>query len=211
MPIAQDDPVRAKLIEVRSAQIIDAAARVFAERGFSRATTREVAEAAGVSEGTIYNYFASKEDLLLGIMARLTESTHFDEALDRSLPDDPRDLLVALLRYRYAFNQQHGAMIKTILSEIMVNPSLAEGYRESVYGPLLATVERHVQARIDAGHLRPVEPALLTLFLSALFLGLAFLFILGDVQERARWDALVEFLADVVFDGLAVQKGPQGR
>ena len=49
--------VRDLLVAARREQILGAATRVFADKGFSRATTREVARAAGVSEGTIYNYF----------------------------------------------------------------------------------------------------------------------------------------------------------
>ena len=64
---------RERRITARRAQILDAAAQVFAEKGFARATTKEIADAADVSEGTIYNYFGSKEDLVLAMMARVAE------------------------------------------------------------------------------------------------------------------------------------------
>ena len=48
--------------------ILGAAAHVFNEKGFERATTREIAQLAAVSEGTIYNYFGSKRDLLLSLV-----------------------------------------------------------------------------------------------------------------------------------------------
>lgn len=46
-------------------RILDAAVRVFAERGFFTATVAEIARAAGVADGTIYLYFKGKDDLLL--------------------------------------------------------------------------------------------------------------------------------------------------
>jgi TetR/AcrR family fatty acid metabolism transcriptional regulator len=46
-------------------RILDAAIKVFAERGFHTATVAEIAKAAGVADGTIYLYFKSKDDLLL--------------------------------------------------------------------------------------------------------------------------------------------------
>src|SRR5438132_9482364 len=49
----------------KRARIIDAAIKVFAERGFHTATVAEIARAAGVADGTIYLYFKSKDDLLL--------------------------------------------------------------------------------------------------------------------------------------------------
>jgi TetR/AcrR family fatty acid metabolism transcriptional regulator len=55
--VAGTGKVRDLLVAARREQILGAATRVFADKGFSRATTREVARAAGVSEGTIYNYF----------------------------------------------------------------------------------------------------------------------------------------------------------
>ena len=48
--------------------ILEAAGRLFAEKGYHRTTTKDIAEASDVSEGTIYNYFSSKEDLLFGIL-----------------------------------------------------------------------------------------------------------------------------------------------
>jgi AcrR family transcriptional regulator len=52
-------------------RIIDAARAVMLNKGLVRATTKEIARAAGVSEGTIYNYFASKEDLFLCTLTQL--------------------------------------------------------------------------------------------------------------------------------------------
>src|ERR671912_550564 len=52
-------------------RIIDATRAVMLNKGLMRATTKEIARAAGVSEGTIYNYFASKEDLFLCTLTQL--------------------------------------------------------------------------------------------------------------------------------------------
>lgn len=202
---------RERRIAARREQILDAAAKVFAEKGFHAATTREIADAADVSEGTIYNYFASKEDLLFGIMGRLVELASFDEMLDQSLFTEPGDFLVALLHFRYGFNQQHRAMIQAILSEILINPVLAERYREQVMAPLLALVEGHLQTRMEAGQLRPVDTSLLASFFAAFLLGLATLFILGDLQDQETWDALARFSARVIFDGLTAKDEPRGE
>lgn len=49
--------------------IVEAAARVMRDKGLARSTTREIARAAGYSEGTLYKYFESKEDLFLAVLA----------------------------------------------------------------------------------------------------------------------------------------------
>src|SRR5262249_49537011 len=79
MPDTTDsaDPIQvlqAQLVAARRTQILDAATRVFASKGFNRATIRDVAQTAGVADGTIYNYFASKTDLLFGLLDRLNDT-----------------------------------------------------------------------------------------------------------------------------------------
>jgi DNA-binding transcriptional regulator YbjK len=50
-------------------QLLEAATTVFSERGFARATTKEIAKVAGVAEGTIYRHFADKRDLFYAPLA----------------------------------------------------------------------------------------------------------------------------------------------
>lgn len=52
-------------------RLLDAAAELFAERGFESTTTRDIVEAAGVTKGAMYHYFSSKDDLLYEIYARV--------------------------------------------------------------------------------------------------------------------------------------------
>ncbi|KGR75949.1 TetR/AcrR family transcriptional regulator [Ureibacillus sinduriensis] len=52
------------LIEIRRRQIVEGAMKLFKEKGFHRATTREIAKAAGFSIGTLYEYIRTKEDVL---------------------------------------------------------------------------------------------------------------------------------------------------
>ncbi len=54
--------------EARRGQILAAAITLFTRRGFARTTTKEIAAEAGVAEGTIYKYFASKQDLLFSFL-----------------------------------------------------------------------------------------------------------------------------------------------
>jgi TetR/AcrR family fatty acid metabolism transcriptional regulator len=62
----------------KRARILEAAIKVFAERGFHSATVAEIARAAGVADGTIYLYFKGKDDLLLRL---------FDEKMTELLAD----------------------------------------------------------------------------------------------------------------------------
>jgi len=87
--------------EVRRAQILDAAARVFVEKGPSAATMDDVAAEAGVAKGTIYLYFDSKEQLLRSLGNRYTE-----ELVQRSGELLEEDGPGSLLERLYAFLQE---------------------------------------------------------------------------------------------------------
>src|SRR5258708_37881017 len=67
-------PEAATLRNEKRARIMDAAIKVFAERGFHTATVAEIARGAGVADGTIYLDFKSKDDLLLRLFdGKMTE------------------------------------------------------------------------------------------------------------------------------------------
>ncbi|RJQ65544.1 MAG: TetR/AcrR family transcriptional regulator [Desulfobacteraceae bacterium] len=65
-------------------QILTAAIKVFAERGFSQSTISQIAQEAGVADGTIYLYFKNKDDILVQFYERMTEhvSSRFWEAVE---------------------------------------------------------------------------------------------------------------------------------
>ncbi|OQY21897.1 MAG: hypothetical protein B6I35_07360 [Anaerolineaceae bacterium 4572_32.2] len=200
------DPIRQQLIQARRNQILDAAATVFAEKGFHRASTKEIASSAGISEGTIYNYFATKSDLLLGIMTRLAELESLDEELVDALQGDVQDFFVAVFRNRVDGIQQGQEMLKAILPEVMVNPDLSRQFTQQFVQRISTLLEQYVQARIKMGHIRPVNVPLTVRAVQGMFIGLIVLRILGDESLESGWDDVPEVLATLVFDGLKPEK-----
>jgi AcrR family transcriptional regulator len=199
---APEDPIRRQLVEARRAQIIDAAARVFAEKGFHRATTREIASAAGVSEGTIYNYFDSKADLLIGIMARLAELEQLDVELTQVLQGDVKDFMIAISRHRLARVQRGQELLQAVLPEVLVDPELRQRFYRQYVLRIATLMEQYVQARIELGHVRPVDVPLAVRVVQGAFIGLLILRMLGDEPLQSRWDDVPEVLGALVFDGL---------
>jgi AcrR family transcriptional regulator len=62
--------------EFRTAEILVAANRVFAERGYDEATIAEIAKAAGVAKGTVYLYYRSKREIYFAALRRLLADLH---------------------------------------------------------------------------------------------------------------------------------------
>ncbi|MBW2295214.1 MAG: TetR/AcrR family transcriptional regulator [Deltaproteobacteria bacterium] len=89
MPKKQSNPPRRKAKQARSRETIDvvieAAARVLLREGYARASTNRIAETAGVSVGTIYQYFADKDEIFDALLQR--EANRVVEALASVVPD----------------------------------------------------------------------------------------------------------------------------
>ena len=132
------DKVRDLVVRARREQIVEAATRVFAEKGFHRATKREVARAAGVSEGTIYNYFEDKEALLLTILDRLNETEWRVADFEEGMAMDFRDFLKQYLRRRISLIWKNREVFRVVLLEILVSAELRERYLQHVVDPTMS-------------------------------------------------------------------------
>ncbi len=81
----------------RREQLLDSAARLFAERGYSGATTSELAKAAGVTEPIIYRHFESKRDLFVALIERSGEQTIEQWTAHLASADSPAERLRRLI------------------------------------------------------------------------------------------------------------------
>ncbi len=197
-----DDPIAAQLIALRRAQILEAATRVFAEKGFHRATTKDIARAAGIAEGTIYTYFASKADLLLGILSRLNETEQRAEHFTAGLEWDFRAFLVTYLYQRLATMWPNAEVFRAVLPELLVNLDLREKYFQQVIEPTILVAEQYFQIQIEQGQMRAVNVPLTVRAIAGMVLGLLILQLLGDQLLATQWTELPEVLATMIFDGL---------
>jgi len=84
-------------VQARRQQIIDGAIKVFTGKNFHSATTKEIAKAAGITEGTLYNYVQSKEDIIYIVYDYITGILRSDLEKAILLESDPRKRLKAAL------------------------------------------------------------------------------------------------------------------
>lgn len=194
---------RERRAAARKTQIIAAAARLFAEKGFHRTTTRDIAEAADVSEGTLYNYIESKDDLLLDIMDMLDDLPSDTDQFDQVVVEDGREFLMALMKGRRETIDQHNPMLQSVLSEILVNPELRRRYFDEQVSPGIALISQYLQDLLDNGQFRQINVSYMSRTLVALMIGLYVLEVLGDSLIHANWDELSEVIASLLIDGVA--------
>lgn len=195
---------REKRMASRKQEILTAAGNLFAERGYHRTTTKDIAVAADVSEGTIYNYFTSKEELLMGLMEQLTERMSLEVLLTESLQENPQDFLFILLQNRQDYLRENGVLLQAILSEILVNPDLAQKFHREIILPTQERIEEHLKQRIELGQIQPVDIRLLARIISGLITGLYLLQIVGDQEITSEWDELSRLLVQILFNGISL-------
>ena len=192
---------QARRAAARKSQIINAAAHLFAEKGFHRTTTRDIADAADVSEGTLYNYFESKDDLLLDIMDMLDDLPSNADQIDQMASEDAREFLVTMMKGRREIIDQYHPMLQSVLSEILVNPGLRLRYYNEQISPGLVLISQQLQKLIDNRQLRSIDVPYTARVLVAMALGLYVLEVLGDPLIQSHWDELSQVVVSLLIDG----------
>lgn len=146
--------------EARPGELIQAALELFVEKGFSATRSEEVAARAGVSKGTLFLYFPSKEDLFREVI-RTRLADHF-LAMGQEF-EDYQGPTEALLRsglqtwWERIGNTPAGGLTKLVLSESHNFPEIAAYYQTSVVQPGRELLGRILQRGIDRGEFRRVE------------------------------------------------------
>nr|WP_106783462.1 TetR/AcrR family transcriptional regulator [Lysinibacillus timonensis] len=93
------------LIELRRLQIVSGAVKLFKEKGFHRATTREIAKAAGFSIGTLYEYIRTKEDVLYLVCDHIYDKVKEQLASISSHSGTVEELKKAIRQYFYLIHR----------------------------------------------------------------------------------------------------------
>ena len=181
---------QARVEALRREQILDAAAQVFAQRGFRTASIQQVAEAAGIAKGTVYNYFDSKDDLLLALLDRLNETEERPAQFDELLHGDPRQMMGALLRHRFEVLSDQKELFRALLPELLGNHKLRQRYLRRVVRPSMQLAE---QALAKFGHSNPQH---LARAFAAGLLGLIVLDLLGEPGTTESAPEIVGVLSE---------------
>jgi AcrR family transcriptional regulator len=153
-------PARQRRKEARPQELLDAALEVFVERGFAAARTDDVAQRAGVAKGTLYLYYASKDELLKAVIQRYIAS---EIAAGRDALIAHRGTAAAQLRdvvvpwWQRIVDSPASGVFKLVITEVRNFPDLAAFYTREVIEPGEQVLAGIVQRGIASGEFRPVE------------------------------------------------------
>jgi AcrR family transcriptional regulator len=205
----------------RPEELLDAALAVFGERGFRQTTLEEVANRAGVSKGTVYLYFASKDDLFRAVVEKkvvmLLEAA---EAIARTHEGSAADLLTLVVHRMWEAMSRHDmvCLSRLVQAELTQFPEVRRFFFEHV-------IQRHrkllkgIAARgVASGEFRPEATMILPRMIPPLVMQLnqnRFLF--GEIDHGApsatalRDAVLALFLEGVRKPGARRKPAPKKR
>ena len=151
---------RVRRKEARPGELLEAALALFVEKGYAATRVEEVAARAGVSKGTLFLYFPSKEELFKAVV-RENASRHLHDAF-REVAGYAGTSAELLHEFIQRWWTQYGGapaagLTKLIMSEAANFPDLAQYYQDEVVQPSHELVRRIVQRGIGRKELRPVD------------------------------------------------------
>ena len=147
---------------VHRKEILSAAEKVFAAKGFFRTTMNEIAEAAEFGTGTLYKYFSSKEDLYFTLIDEKTGEINRLAKVELSQKTSVKGRIERVLRLQFAFIEENRDFFRIYISERnrfewTVKEDLGKGIHDKMvaYIEILAKV---VKEGIREGELKSMDP-----------------------------------------------------
>jgi TetR/AcrR family transcriptional regulator len=205
--------------EARPGELLDAALDLFVEKGFAATRSEEVAARAGVSKGTLFLYFPSKEELFKAVV-RENMSGRFAEWQEEfaAFEGSTAEMIRYCLRVwweRIGATRASG-ITKLMISEARNFPELATFYQQEVIRPGMDLVRRILQRGVDRGEFAPmdVEYGVYALVAPMIFLLMMKHSLGACAPQDYPLDAqrYVETMADLLVNGLCTRApAPRGR
>jgi AcrR family transcriptional regulator len=146
--------------DARPLELLDAALELFVEKGFAAARAEEVALRAGVSKGTLYLYYPSKEELFKAVIVRNLTSRIADTAQQvQAWQGEMAPLLKSLLVqwWQETYASPASGVFKILISEVRNFPEIAEYYVQHVIEPGSALIGGIIARGVASGEFRAVD------------------------------------------------------
>jgi AcrR family transcriptional regulator len=193
---------RQRRIDRRRAEILAAAARIFADKGYANTTTREIAEAADVAEGTLYNYFANKREILLAIA--LETEAPMEAAVMATEHIQDRDSVVFLVERALNLQESQVEFWRSLLAEAWVDDAILQQFVAIRLQRTHRRLTAFIAERVADGLLRMVDPSLTAQMIIGIFVGVIAPEVRGVSAPRtaAERRALAEAIVDLILDGV---------
>jgi len=196
--------------------ILNSACELFSEKGYSATSTNEIAKRAGVSEGTIFRYFNTKNHILRGLLVQLIELVvdnialpPIEKILQNGENKSDKEIFKEIIIDRMALINNNFKLFKVIASEAIFHDDI----RDIIYNKLISKatfiIENYYEKMVENGNARELPSKIV--FSS--IVGSVFMFIakrnLDSEYENILQDENIEkdidILIDIMFNGIGAK------
>jgi AcrR family transcriptional regulator len=206
IPVKEQTRRERRIARQRKA-IMDAAAELFAQRGYQATTTRDISDALDIGESTLYGYFSSKKDVLQAILSQQAEMVdallvHIIELENTQSFVNLVDLLMEKILTRTVYN-------RVLIAEAWTDDEVLQSYVIARWQPVMQTLKNFISMKITKGIFRSIEPDLGARMIVGSFIA-AILPVLRGVEpspspeQRHR---LAIMIVETISNGLNIHKG----
>jgi AcrR family transcriptional regulator len=204
---ANETTRRERRIQRQRKAILDAAAELFARKGYTATTTKEIAQVVDIGESTLYGYFASKQEILQGILDQQAEMVdsllvHLGDLKDPESFVDLTDTLLDRILSWTVYN-------RVVIAQAWINDKILLEYVVAHWQPIMEKLENFIRARIASGRFRSIEPRFGARMMVAIFIA-SIVPVLRGVEPPPTPDQRHELslaLVEMINNGLHTQKG----
>lgn len=194
-----------KVVEDRREQIIDAAMRVFARKGFLRATNKDIADEINITPGLIYHYFKNKEAVLKAIIENRSPMRVVRSLSPDAFEQPPAVFLPFLIRQVLGVveGEQFVQLLHVMVPELVQHPELTSGVVQAMQ-QAMHILSTYLETQMAKGELRHADATLTVQVLVGSVMGFVLRRqILHDSSALAyTHEQIAEAVVDTVLQGL---------
>ena len=190
-----------KVVEDRREQIIDAAMNVFAQKGFTKATNKDIAHEAGITPGLIYHYFESKESLLMAVVEQRSPLKFITNipAEFFSLPPEQFFRVTIVQILGFIESEQFVRFLRVVLSEMLYeNNALLAPIPPFIFARVDEFISSYLEQKAATGDVRNVDGHRLAQVLISCMGG--FVLRRQVIRDPAVSEYTHEQIADIIVD-----------
>jgi AcrR family transcriptional regulator len=188
-------------------RILQAAKRLFASQGFDGTTTRDLAQAAGVAEGTLFRHFPNKKAILVEVATQGWVEILTD--LLTELSEMGSYKAVAQVMRRRMWNFHHNAdLMRICFMEAQFHPDLRDRIQSEVIGKMTDVAEAFFQTAMDKGIYRKTDANLVAKVFLGMFAiaGFSNNTLMEPNASPQQMQEMAEGLADIFLNGVLAKE-----
>ncbi len=189
-------------------RILKSALKLFAKLGYDGTTTRDLAESAGIAEGTLFRHFPNKKAILIEVATQGWVEILTDLLTELSEMGSYK-AVAQVMRRRMLNLHKNADMLKVCFMEAQFHPELRDRIQLEVIDKMTDVAEVFFQSAMDQGIYRRMNPKIVARVFLGMFAVAGFSqdTIMGEGSSPAEMQEMAEGLADIFLNGVLVKHG----